>query len=168
VDAEWVGIAGVAGTLIGTLGTSWIGSRNLKAQLAAQQSEADRQRRYDSMKDRRASRQKAYEDFLRVAHDMEELFEDLPDWESLRPVFVELHERRTTVAVVGPEQVARRAEEVLTAFVVALFRFGREGQAGLDSSNLGGGIQRFAATARQALEDDGTAPPPAQTTEPRS
>jgi hypothetical protein len=169
MDAEWVGIAGVAGTLVGTLGTSWIGSRNLKTQLAAQQSEADRQRRYDSVKERRESRQKAYEEFLRVAHVLEDLFDELPGWESLRPVFAELHERRTTVVVVGPEQVSHRADAVVGAFTAALFRHGREGEAGADSSDTSGEIQRFAAAARRALEDDGSDPPPPMTTAtPRS
>jgi hypothetical protein len=157
VDAEWVGIAGVAGTLIGTLGTNWIGSRQLRAQLAAQQVEADRQRRFDDAKEHRESRREAYEKFLDAGHRLELLFEGDPTWDEATPQLHDLHKIGATVSVVGPGSVAAAADEVMNAVARQMFRNGEA--RSLPGETITGSLRDFAVAARVALEDDGQQPP---------
>ncbi|MFD0210797.1 hypothetical protein ACFVH9_17090 [Streptomyces hirsutus] len=154
------GVAAVVGAAIGgglagltAIGTGWFALRVARLQVASQETQAERQRRFEALAERRAPRQKAYEDFLDIGHRIEDLFEDMPEWSAHRPLWLELHQRSITVAVVGPDQVAEAAEAVTEAFTLALFRHGRDDHA--EHTDMVGPMKAFAAAARRALEDDG-------------
>lgn len=68
MDEAWVGIAGVAGTLFGTLGASWFGIRQARGQAAEARAEAERQRQFESAKDLRDVRRQAYAKYLGQVH----------------------------------------------------------------------------------------------------
>lgn len=146
---------GVGGTILATFGTSWFNLRQTRLQLAAQREEADRQRRFDSAKERRASRESAYAAFLGVGHTLEDLFEELPGWEYVRPIFADLHRQYTAVAVAGPGFVVDAAQRFVDAVTTTLFRSGREQPPNPDTSEIFHELRAFAEAAQRALADDG-------------
>ncbi|WTB90849.1 hypothetical protein OIE99_22720 [Streptomyces cellulosae] len=147
--------AAIGGGLAGltAIGTSWFALRVARLQVASQEMQAERQRRFAALTERRVPRQKAYEDFLDIGHRIEGLFDDMPEWSVHRRLWHELHQRSITVAVVGPDQVSEAAEAVTEAFILALFQYGQDGYA--ERTDTVGPMKTFAAAARRALEDDG-------------
>jgi hypothetical protein len=164
VDEAWVGIAGLAGTLVGTLGASWFGFRQLKVQLAEQRSEGERQRYFESVRDRREPREKAYVQLLARAQRLhQQLADGTIDTPGLSEQLRALSELDAAVAIQGPERVAEASRAILLALTHAFRRVHtREDPTSPAylalTLTIGDAIRNFIRTAREALEDHGTNP----------
>lgn len=172
MDAEWVGIAGVAGTLIGTLTTSWIGSRNLKTQLDAQQTEANRQRHYDSTKDRRQPREKAYAEFMTAAqaamHAITQNYANARNAGSPAMVItsqidpITLSYKAGMVTIMGPAEVSGAADRFSATLADAANLEYVPGPGGNEPAvleriaRMSTRLDAFAKAAQAALADHGT------------
>lgn len=124
MDAAWVGIAGVAGTLLGTLGASGIGYRQLKVQLSEQRAEAQRNRVFESTKDLRHERRAAYAEFLADVHRSRELLtrletSGLPPYElddAIKHETETLRKKVYELTIFGPPEVSEAAREIVGTF----------------------------------------------------
>ncbi|MFE4991443.1 hypothetical protein ACFRH4_08835 [Streptomyces mirabilis] len=166
VDA---GVAAVVGAAIGgglagltAVSTSWFSLRVARLQHKAQETEAARQRRFESLRERREPRAKAYADFLAISHAVVDLIimgrQDVP--EALMTQLSSMHKLHATVAVWGPEAVADAAAEVVVATALVMGRLKLEEppeavQVGM-STLVNEPLLRFTEVARSALEDNGT------------
>jgi hypothetical protein len=178
VDEAWVGIAGVAGTLVGTLGASWFGFRQARVQVAEARAEAERQRRFESLTERRGPRQTAYADFIvtcREAYDLLNAVNHADDDQfphgQYRTVLSKLRTREASVAVMGPEDAASKANDTLVAVMTAKNYLvnGRPRAEQLAKVDLvRQAISHFTVAARSALEDHGEPPPTTSAAVPRS
>ncbi|MFI6606835.1 hypothetical protein [Streptomyces sp. NPDC050507] len=119
------GIAAVLGAAIGggltgltAFGTGLFGLRTARLQLNSQESEAARQRRFESLQERRGPRSQAYAEFIAagqevvdVLHGSEEGFYE--QYETLQSA---IRKRRAVVAIAGPEAVVKAAGEFANEF----------------------------------------------------
>lgn len=164
MDEAWVGIVGVAGTLVGTLGASWFGFRQLKVQLAEQRAEGDRQRRFESVRDRREPREKAYAQLVDRAQQLhQQLADGTIDTPGLHEQLRALSQLDVAVAIQGPERVAEASAAILLAFTHAFKRVHtREDPTSPAylalTLTIGDAIRNFIRIAREALEDHGADP----------
>ncbi|MFC4609709.1 hypothetical protein ACFO9E_18090 [Streptomyces maoxianensis] len=145
--------AAIGGGLTGltAIGTGWFALRVARLQVTSQETQAERQRRFEALKERRVPRQKAYEDFIDVGHRIGDVLEDMPEWSAHKHLWLELSQRGAAVAVVGPQQVAEAAETATEAFILALLRYGRDDHA--EHTDTEGPLKAFASAARRALEE---------------
>lgn len=165
-----MGIVGVAlgGVLAGATGvaTSLISARLAKAQIAAQQDEAVRLRRFESLKERREPRQKAYAEFLDHA---QAAIASLTLRGQVGAEMSDLGQARAVIAVLGPQPAKEAATEVVRAIMEAAGRLrtaeGIANRSGLLSS-LGELLEDFTEVAQRALEDSGEGPQPIRSGEP--
>lgn len=161
MDEAWVGIAGVAGTLVGTLGASWFGFRQTRLQAREARAEAERQRRFESVKDRREPRAKTYADFLGTAHTVKEHLdrhEEMYDsWSASESLVLGLNKARAEVIIAGPPAVAEAAGDIIKAFLRIGGRFRPDlPPVDVDIENR---MEKFAEAAAAALEDYGADAP---------
>jgi hypothetical protein len=162
---------GVAGTILATFGTSWFNLRQTKLQLAAQQTEAERQRRFDSVKDRREPRERAFTEFLAAAQDgMDAVARNIADAKrdgtrvQMVPRSVSVNRQAAAVSMIGPTEVSKKSDAYLMTLVSM---FGTEyipGPGGTEAvvmSNfvrLNERLHAFTDVARAALENHGAEP----------
>ncbi|WP_430376678.1 hypothetical protein [Streptomyces sp. B1-3] len=169
--------AAIGGGLAGltAVGTGLFGLRQARLQLEHQESEAARQRRFESLTERRGPRSQAYAEFVAAGQDLidalygreqefHQQFEGL--WEMIR-------KRRSTVAIAGPAAVVRAAGD----FANEVRSFRNEVAHGrLQGPRIFNEKQRFerrldafTKAARTALEDEGHPPAgPSSTAAPRA
>ncbi|MEU6181149.1 hypothetical protein [Streptomyces coeruleorubidus] len=165
VDA---GVAAVVGAAIGgslagltAIGTSWFALRVARLQVTSQETQAERQRRFEGLRERREPRAKAYADFMVGGQQMVDLMlrghEDLPG--ALMTQLNAMGKLRAAVAIWGPQSVADAAAEFLVEGAMVTARVTRDNPSGPEqfmmSSDISGPLNRFIETARAALEDDG-------------
>jgi hypothetical protein len=163
VDA---GVAAVVGAAIGgglagltAAGTSWFGLRTTRLQLKSQESQAERQRRFESLRERREPRSQAYADLVDVVQEVLDLFRAVSREEAYARID-ELNnltrKRRAVVALAGPENVAQAATElsrtVSTLRNVIMHQGPQEQRTLLAVRDA---LEAFTNVARAALEDDG-------------
>lgn len=163
VDAGAAAVVGAAigGGLAGltAVGTSWFNLRVTRLQSKAQETEAARQRRFESLRERREPRAKAYADLIDAVQEVIDLFHATSHAELVERIASlnsSVRKRRATVALVGPERVARIA--ALLASSVADFRNAVVHQvpdALRSIDNIEVTLEAFTIVARGALEDDG-------------
>lgn len=177
MNAAWVGIVGVAvgGVLAGAtaVGTSWFQLRLARIQQEAQEKEADRQRRYDSLVERRPPKTKAYQEFMLEAQEISErIGQDIANARrtgigqefGMGPMAVNVTRKHTAVAIHGPQDVKDSADAIVEVLVqLAPMTFmpgagGNEPQVMDLFRRLGVHMALFNAAARRALEDDGRPP----------
>jgi hypothetical protein len=178
VDA---GVAAVVGAAIGgglaglaAFGTSWLSLRTTRLQLKAQESEAARQRRFESLTERRGPRSEAYAAFVAAGQELvdalygqerefHEQFEAL--WENIR-------KRRSTVAIAGPEAVVKAAGEFadeVRSFRNDLAHTRIRRHPFNEKHRFERRLDAFAKAARTALEDEGYPPErPSSTATPQA
>ncbi|MFE9865854.1 hypothetical protein ACFYPZ_24470 [Streptomyces sp. NPDC005506] len=165
MDAGLAAVVGgaIGGSLAGltAVGTSWFTLRVARLQVASQETEAARQRRFEGLRERREPRAKAYADFTTGGQRVVDLLlrghEDL--YGALTTELHALSKLRATVTIWGPESVALAAAEVLVASASVSARIARESPPGpmqfIMSSDVAGPLNGFIEAARAALEDDG-------------
>ncbi|RLL67003.1 hypothetical protein [Streptomyces sp. Z26] len=154
--------AAIGGGLAGltAVGTGLFGLRQAHLQLKHQESEAARQRRFESLTERRGPRSQAYAEFVAAGQDLidalygqeqefHEQFQGL--WEAIR-------KRRSTVAIAGPDFVVKAAGQFSDE--VRSFRndlaHGRISTNPLNEKHrLERRLDSFTQAARTALEDEG-------------
>ncbi|MFE4919024.1 hypothetical protein [Streptomyces sp. NPDC056661] len=168
VDAGTAAVMGAAigGGLTGlaALSTSWFSLRVARLQRSTQEREAARQRRFESARERREPRAKAYADFVAVGQEVVDLL--LRGHEDLSAaLFTQLNamgKLRAVVAIWGPEPVANAAAEVVVAMAMVTARITSERPPGpiqfTMASDVSGPLNQFIEAARAALEDDGNEP----------
>ncbi|WP_405580231.1 hypothetical protein [Streptomyces sp. NBC_01190] len=178
MDAATAGVIGTAVggglALLGSITTGFFGARQTRAQLASQEKEAARQRRYESLVERRTTRAKVFEDFMREAQGFTEAISgtiatakrtNYPHQvvPSSSPVTA-LTRANTSVAIQGPETVAVAADAVLMLLVqLAQMTFtpgpgGNEPRVMELFSRLSQFLSQFTEAALEALEDHGGEP----------
>lgn len=152
--------AAIGGTLasLAAAGTGWFTVRVARLQKETQQAEAARQPRFESLRERREPRSKAYADFLDAGQEVLDLLRSSSSMENMAERIDHLYstarKRRAAVAIVGPEPVALSATELLRNVAVMrnevmhLRRF-----SGI--SDVERALELFTMAARAALEDDG-------------
>ncbi|MEU1457618.1 hypothetical protein [Streptomyces avermitilis] len=164
------GVAAVVGAAIGgglagltAFGTGLFGLRQARLQLKHQESEAARQRRFESLTERRGPRSQAYAEFVAAGQDLidalygqerefHEQFEGL--WEAIR-------KRRSTVAIAGPDAVVKAAGEFadeVRSFRNDLAHQRRRGHPFNEKHRFERRLDAFTKAARTALEDEGHPP----------
>ncbi|MFK0020451.1 hypothetical protein [Streptomyces sp. NPDC090798] len=129
-----------------------------RLQKETQQAEAARQRRFESLRERREPCAKAYADLLDAGQEVLDLLRSSSSMEDMAECIDNLYstarKRRAAVAIVGPEPVALSATELLRNVAVMrnevmhLRRF-----SGISDVARAPGL--FTMAARAALEDDG-------------
>ncbi|MER5666677.1 hypothetical protein [Streptomyces mirabilis] len=164
------GVAAVVGAAIGgglagltAVGASWFRLRVARLQSKAQETEAARQRRFESLRERREPRSKAYADLLDGGQEVLDLSRS--SWQSelvdrIESVNASVRKRRATVAIVGPKNVAQAAADLARA--VAAFRNAAlhlRPETPRSVSDVEVALELFTRAARAALEDDGDGPP---------
>ncbi|WP_371538349.1 hypothetical protein OG210_21790 [Streptomyces sp. NBC_00466] len=164
------GVAAVLGAAIGggltgftALGTGMFGLRTARLQLGSQESEAARQRRFESLTERRGPRSQAYAEFVAAGQELVDALhvgrdEFLTQYEDLQS---NIRKWRSTVAIAGPDVVALSAG--IFADEVRNLRnelaHGRlEGHPANQGRLLEARLDAFAKAARRALEDEGHPP----------
>ncbi|MFD5711310.1 hypothetical protein ACFWHW_13085 [Streptomyces pharetrae] len=155
--------AAIGGGLAGltAVGTGLFGLRQARLQLAHQESEAARQRRFESLTERRGPRSQAYADFIAAGQELiDSLYgrgqqDFLSQFEALQ---ANIRKRRSHVAIAGPEAVVTAAGE----FADAVRQFRNElahgairGHPFNQKHRLERPLEAFARAARTALEDEG-------------
>ncbi|MET9051733.1 hypothetical protein ABZW50_11345 [Streptomyces bacillaris] len=164
------GVAAVVGAAIGgglagltAVGTGLFGLRQARLQLKHQESEAARQRRFESLTERRGPRSQAYAEFVAAGQDLidalygqeqdfHEQFEGL--WETIR-------KRRSTVAIAGPDPVVKAAGEFadeVRSFRNDLMHRRRRSHPFNEKHRFERRLDAFTKAARTALEDEGHPP----------
>ncbi|MEV5472947.1 hypothetical protein AB0L66_11395 [Streptomyces sp. NPDC052207] len=157
------GVAAVLGAAIGgglatltAVGTSFLALRVTRLQLKAQESEASRQRRFESLRERREPRAKAYANFLNGAERFVELIVQGQPAEALMAQVDEMSKLQSTVQVWGPPTVAAAAAWVVKGAVRATRRIHHEGNVSRAPlvAEVGPLIIRFIEAARAAIEEE--------------
>ncbi|MET9848855.1 hypothetical protein [Streptomyces ossamyceticus] len=164
------GVAAVVGAAIGgglaglaAFGTSWLSVRTTRLQLKAQESEAARQRRFESLTERRGPRSQAYAEFVAAGQDLidalygqeeefHQQFEGL--WENIR-------KRRSTVAIAGPDAVVMEAGQFadeVRSFRNDLMHSRTRRHPFNEKHRFERRLDSFTKAARTALEDEGHPP----------
>lgn len=159
--------AAIGGGLAGltAVGTSWFGLRSTRLQLKSQESEAERQRRFESLRERREPRSQAYAELLDAAQEVLDLFRAASREEAYARVEElnnSVRKRRAVVALAGPENVAVAAADL--AGMVAQLRNGivhQHPEVPRMLMAVQGALEKFTNEARAALEDDGNGHEPA-------
>ncbi|MFE6627334.1 hypothetical protein ACFVNB_08820 [Streptomyces rochei] len=169
VDA---GVAAVVGAAIGgalagltAIGTGWFALRVARLQVTSQETQSERQRRFESVRERREPRASVYADFLTSSQDIVHLIivgrEDVP--ETLFTQLSALHKLHAKVAIWGPETVANTAAEVVAATALVMGRLKLEQPSITEQVRMSELVElplnSFTRAARAALEDDGTNEP---------
>ncbi|MER5342946.1 hypothetical protein [Streptomyces mirabilis] len=165
VDA---GVAAVVGAAIGggltgltAVGTGLFGLRTARLQLQFQESEAARQRRFESLTERRGPRSQAYADFVAAGQELiDSLYgrgqqDFLSTFEALQ---ANIRMRRSHVAIAGPEAVVRAAGEFadeVRDFRNVLAHGALRGHPFNHKHKLERPLDAFTKAARTALEDEG-------------
>jgi ferredoxin-NADP reductase len=165
VDA---GVAAVLGAAIGgglagltAIGTSWFNLRVARLQHQAQEYESARQRRFESIRERREPRAKAYADFMARSDEVVNVIIEGREnvAEAVMEHLKELHRLHAAVAIWGPEPVATAAAEVVAATALMMGRIKLEQPPVAIqvewSSLVSDALLKFVEEARTALEDDG-------------
>lgn len=176
VDA---GVAGVVGAAIGgglatvtAIGTSWFSLRLARVQAKAQREESDRQRRFESVKERREPRAKVYAEFVTACQTVVRgvgqnvvQANQTRDRVRITPLAeaTAVAKMLAAVCVVGPAPVANAAEAFVDAMVqMQNVHYGPDGEGAPEvlrhTRNLDERLAEFLGTARAALEDYGQAP----------
>lgn len=176
MNAAWVGVIGAAvgGGIAGVtaIGTSYFQLRLSRAQLKAQKEEANRQRRYESLVERRQPRADAYAAFLEVCtqaiHAIARNITDAKEAGTTVRMIPQSSPPLTTesaaVSIAGPRSVAERCDAFIMAFVqLAPIQYipgpsGNEPQVMSHIVHLHHLINEFTEAARAALEDHGEEP----------
>lgn len=176
VNAAWVGVIGAAvgGGIAGVtaIGTSYFQLRLSRAQLKAQKDEANRQRRYESVVERRQPRADAYAAFLEVSTQViQTIARHITDAKqagaTVRMVpqsTPPLNKESAAVSIAGPRSVAERCDAFTWAFIQLVsveYVPGPSGNEDLVMSHivlLNQRINEFTEAARAALEDHGEEP----------
>ncbi|MGW5198653.1 hypothetical protein [Streptomyces spiralis] len=159
--------AAIGGGLAGltAVGTSWFSLRVARLQLKSQESEAARQRRFESLRERREPRAKAYADFMAAGQQLVDLL--LRGHEDLGGALIThlnaMGKLRAAVAIWGPGPVADAAAEFMVAGAMVTARVHRENPSGPEqfimSSDVSGPLNKFIEAAQAALDDDGSPEP---------
>ncbi|MBK3573160.1 hypothetical protein JHN63_04850 [Streptomyces sp. MBT65] len=165
VDA---GVAAVVGAAIGgglagltAVGTSWFGLRTTHLQVKFSESEAARQRRFESLQERRGPRSAAYADFIAAGQELiDSLYGRQPQdfllqFEALQ---ANVRKRRSNVAIAGPDAVVAAAgvfADEVRVFRNELAHGGITGHPFNQKHRLERPLDAFAKAARTALEDEG-------------
>lgn len=157
--------AAIGGGLTGltAFGTGMFGLRTARLQLKAQETEAARQRHFESLREWRDPRRKAYADLLDTGQEVLDLvrafqkteMSETDLTERIDTLYVTLRKCRAAVAIAGPEAVAQSALELthavggLTSDIEFLGRV-------TWISPVEMALELFTASARTALEHDGS------------
>ncbi|MFF3558986.1 hypothetical protein ACFYXS_02940 [Streptomyces sp. NPDC002574] len=161
------GLAAVLGAAIGggltgltAVGTGLFGLRTARLQLKVQESEASRQRRFESLQERRGPRSQAYAEFIEVGQELVDTLH-AKDWndyaKNYEPMQKKIRRRRAAVAIVGPDTVVQAAAQ----FANAVRTMRNEVQHSTTNRpwdyrrQIEGSLDDFAKAARTALEDEG-------------
>nr|WSW71010.1 hypothetical protein OG461_35185 [Streptomyces sp. NBC_00995] len=164
------GVAAVVGAAIGgglagltATGTSWFNLRVARLQHKAQETEAARQRRFESLRERREPRSQAYADLVDVVQELLDLFRAVSQEEAharIDELNDSARKRRAVVALAGPENVARAAAELSRTVATLRNRvLHQDSQARRTVLAVQDSLEAFTDVARAALEDDGTGHP---------
>ncbi|MFD8379813.1 hypothetical protein ACFV2X_14915 [Streptomyces sp. NPDC059679] len=168
--------AAIGGGLAGltAIGTSLFGLGTARLQLAAQEKESARQRRFESLQERRGPRSQAYAEFIAAGQELVDALygqkhDFLRQFETLQS---NIRKRRSTVAIAGPEAVViaagEFADEVRT-FRNELAHGDMRSHPFNQRRRLERRLDAFAKAARTALEDEGHPPEgPSPTAAPRA
>lgn len=129
-----------------------------RLQLKAQESEAARQRRFDSLRERREPRAKAYADFLNGAEHFVELVVQGQPAEALMAQVDEMSKLQSTVQIWGPPTVAAAAAWAVKGAIRATGRIHHEENVSrmpmaAETNSL---IAKFIEAARAAIEEEVT------------
>ncbi|MEU6449581.1 hypothetical protein [Streptomyces sp. NPDC046979] len=166
------GVAAVVGAAIGgglagltAVGTGWFALRVARLQVTSQETQAERQRRFESLRERREPRATAYADFLAAGQQAVDLLvrghDDLPG--ALMTQMRVMSKLAAVVSVMGPAPVAEATTEVMIACASARARIMTNDLPGVGefmlSADVAGPLGRFTEAARAALEDDGNHEP---------
>ncbi|MFD8072141.1 hypothetical protein ACFV3E_05760 [Streptomyces sp. NPDC059718] len=161
------GLAAVLGAAIGggltgltAVGTGLFGLRTARLQLKSQESEAARQRRFDSLRERREPRSQAYAEFVAAGQDFVDILQGrdsdafLSQYEVLQR---NLRKRRATVAIAGPDAVVQAAGEFAREVQRARVELSHTapGPLGVFRGRVVQRLDAFTKAARAALEDEG-------------
>ncbi|SEG76142.1 hypothetical protein SAMN05216223_11055 [Actinacidiphila yanglinensis] len=177
MNAAWVGVVGTAvGGGIAALAagvTGWFNTQQAELQLQAQEKEANRQRRYESLVERRSNRAKAYEDLMTEAQMVSDAIgaNIAQAKRSGNPTQIlptgagaTLTKKNASVAIQGPWGVAQAGDAVVMALMQMVSLTYVPGQDGNEARVmdvfmlLSQRMTRFSDVARAALEDDGQPP----------
>ncbi|MGW0854193.1 hypothetical protein [Streptomyces sp. NPDC002690] len=163
VDAGAAAVVGAAigGGLAGltALGTSWFNLRVTGLQSRALATESARQRRFESLRERREPRSKAYADLVDAGQEVLDLTrssrEELHDL--IDGLYRTIRKRRAAVAIVGPAAVVQSASNLAQS--VSRLRNEIEHLRQFTAiSDVEVALELFTRAARAALEDDGDEP----------
>ncbi|WP_326755080.1 hypothetical protein OIE73_28595 [Streptomyces hirsutus] len=154
--------AAIGGGLAGltAFGTSWFNLRMARLQHKVQEAEATRQRRFESLRERREPRTQAYAEFLDVSHQVEEVLGNIEARPTASTRLRELRTLSARVAVTGPQAVADAADEVVASLASWLLANAARGVTVGDTMRVEASLKEFTEEARAALEDDGNDPEP--------
>ncbi|MDC2953404.1 hypothetical protein PO587_02920 [Streptomyces gilvifuscus] len=156
--------AAIGGGLAGltAMGTSWFNLKTTRQQLAAQQQEAARQRRSESIRERREPRAKCYADFMAGGQQFITVLRQAQDQgpSAVHSQAKILDELRHPVVIWGPESVAAAAYAVCGAAGSLSYKIRTEHvpapiMHGLEVAER---LRDFIEAARAALEEDGNVP----------
>ncbi|MEV3886039.1 hypothetical protein AB0K38_08060 [Streptomyces griseoincarnatus] len=161
------GVAAVVGAAIGgglagltAIGTGLFGLRQARLQLKHQESEAARQRRFESLTERRGPRSEAYADFIAAGQELVDVLHGRQEEFHQQYATIQSHirKRRAAVAIAGPDAVVAAAGEFADA--VRSMRndlaHGKRNQPFRYRHEMEQRLDAFAKTARTALEDEGS------------
>ncbi|MET8511954.1 hypothetical protein [Streptomyces sp. NPDC005077] len=161
------GIAAVIGAAIGggltgltAFGTGLFGLRTARLQLSSQESEAARQRRFESLQERRGPRSQAYAEFIAAGQELIDAMygeqqDFLTQFEALQ---ANIRKRRSSVAIAGPDSVVQASGEFadeVRKFRNELARGAIRGHPLHHKGRFERPLDGFAKAARTALEDEG-------------
>ncbi|MFE9950202.1 hypothetical protein ACFYRJ_22100 [Streptomyces sp. NPDC005531] len=162
------GIAAVIGAAIGggltgltALGTGMFGLRTARLQLKTQESEAARQRRFESLQERRGPRSQAYAEFIAAGQEIVDAFHGRePAFNEQYETFIgAIRKRRAVVAIAGPDAVVKAAgefaDEVRRTRNDLVHARGPRRPSLQYRQRIEGRLDAFAKAARTALEDEG-------------
>jgi hypothetical protein len=159
VDA---GVAAVVGAAIGgglagltAVGTGWFALRVARLQVVSQEAQAERQRRFEGLRERREPRAKVYAEFLDLGHRVAEALGRVSVSPSASERLGELRTLSAKVSVMGPLSVADAADEVVASFASWLVANTTRAVTVQDTLRVERTLRNFAEAARSALEDDG-------------
>ncbi|MET8114048.1 hypothetical protein [Streptomyces prasinus] len=154
--------AAIGGGLAGltAIGSGLFGLRTARLQLRHQESEAARQRRFESLTERRGPRSQAYAEFVAAGQELIDALygqehEFLEHFEALQR---NIRKRRSNVAIAGPDTVVRAAGEFadeVRDFRNKMAHGHRRGYPFNHKHGLEARLEAFAKAARAALEDEG-------------
>ncbi|MFJ3665087.1 hypothetical protein ACIPSE_01385 [Streptomyces sp. NPDC090106] len=163
------GVAAVLGAAIGgglagltAIGTSWFNLKTTRQQLTAQQYEAMRQRRSESIRERREPRAKCYTDFMAGGQRFVKALGQahMQGTSDVHSQARALDDLLHPIVIWGPESVAATARDVCAAASRLSHKIRTEevpvpAMHGLEVAER---LRDFIEAARAALEEDGNVP----------